>query len=327
MSFWMWVLTVLGGLVILLVLLFAWGTIYLRRRSMLDEQQLTDDPGRLRKLADAGDTAALLQALNSPSDTVSAEAARALAPFNDPMVTAMLLHHYFEPSKTNKEPYADALATRPAEDVVPHALEKLGKHKEELAIELLRRFDVPAAQAAVAKFDEARESARAALARRQQVLEQLLSAGAEAARTTLQFPLPIETGGGAAVSKIVAGMFSGGVGAVTPNKFCVDDLVRLPDECAFCGCARGKKERWAKNSFQLASAGWGFAGVNTMAEAFLTYRICAECVEHDEKTQAILLLVEKQEPQPLTLRLEVLNPGIAAQIHLSSPDSNKPEAT
>jgi hypothetical protein len=71
----------------------------------------------------------------------------------------------------------------------------------------------------------------------------------------------------------------------------------------------------------------GFAGVNTMAEAFLTYRICADFVEHDEKAQAILLSVEKHEPEPLTLNLAVLNPGIAAHIQLSSLDSKEPEAT
>lgn len=330
MSFWMWVLTVVGGLVALLVVLSVLATAYLRRRSRLDEQQLADDPSRLKKLADGGDIASLLHALNSPSDRVSAEAARALAPLNDPTITAMLLLNYFDASRSSKEPYVDALVTRPAEEVVPRALEKLGKDKEEAAIELLRKFDVPAAREAVAGFDEARALANAAIARRQDIMRRLLSNTAEANRTTLTFPLPIETGAGTAVSKIIGGMLSGGVAAAAPNNFSLDDLVKLPTECAFCGCAPGKKDRWAKSSFQLASAGWGFAGVNTMAEAFLTYRLCAECVEHDEKTTAIRIFVEKQEAEILTLKVAVLNPEIADAIQrLSavSDDSKEPEVT
>lgn len=155
MSFWMWVLTVVGGLVALSVVLFVLATAYLRRRSRLDERQLADDPSRLQRLADGGDTASLLHALNSPSDRVSGEAARFLASSKDPAVTPMLLLHYLDASRSSSAPYGEALATRPVEEVVPRALEKLGKGKDKAAIDLLRRFDVPAAREAVAGFDEA----------------------------------------------------------------------------------------------------------------------------------------------------------------------------
>ena len=330
MSFWMWVLTLIGGLVALLVVLFVLATAYLRRRSRLDERQLADDPSRLQRLVDRGDIASLFHALNSPSDRVSGEAARALAPLNAPTITAMLLLNYFDASRSSKEPYVEALGTRPAEEVVPRALEKLGKDKEEAAIELLRKFDVPTAREAVAAFDEARALATAAITRRQDIMRQLLSDSAEAKRTTLAFPLPIETGAGTAASKIIGGLLSGGVAAAAPNRFSLDDLVKLPVECALCGCAPGEKERWAKSSFQLASAGWGFVGVNTMAEAFLTYRTCADCLQHDERTAAILIFVEKQEAEVLTLKVAVLNSEIAdaiQRVSSDSDDSKEPEVT
>jgi hypothetical protein len=327
MGFWMWVLTVVGGLVAAFILLFVFAEIWLRRRGRLDEQELGGDPGRLQRLAAAGDLESLLVALRSPSDLVSGQAAGALASFGEPQVTDALLWNYFDIARPGKKEYADALAKRPADVIVPRALEKLTSKHEAAAIELLRRFDVPAAREAVARFDEARASANAAVARRNGILERLLSPSAEPERTTLRFPLSIEMGGGHAASKILSGVLTGGVGAVAPNKYTVDDLVKLPMECAFCGCLPGSVERWATCSFQLASAGWGVVGVNTMGQVVLTYRICAGCTEHDDKVKAIELAVDKEDSRALMLRVAVLNAEIAASIQSLSSASERVAST
>jgi hypothetical protein len=321
MGFWTWVLTVLGGLLVLVILFFVAAEMWLRRRARQDEQELASDPGRLQRFAEARDVTALLAALHSPSDDVSGQAAAVLAPLKEPAITEALLACYFNNPRPVRTIYADALALRPASEVVPSALEKLGSRREPLAIELLRRFDIPAAREAVDRFDSAREQAEAAVAKRNAIIARQLSAAAESQRTTLRFALPIETGGGQVASKLIGGLLSGGVGAVAPNTYSADDLVKLPAECVFCGCAPGKTDRWAKCQFQLASAGWGVVGINTAGEVFLTYKVCADCGGHDEKVQAIVLAIDKAGAPALVLQVGVLNPEIAAEIRNLNPQA------
>jgi hypothetical protein len=321
MSIWMWILVGVIGLVVLLILLFVVASILFQVRGRSDERKLAADPDHISRLAGEGNIAELLKALNSPSDKVSAEAARVLGQLKDPTTIPALTYHYFGFGRAEREPYAVALAAMPGEEIVPLLLKSLDTRNHELAIDLLRRFDRPEAREAVAKFDKQRAETEAEAARRNSIVERLLSDGAETARKTIALPLPIEKGGGVVASKIVGGMLTGGIMAAAPNKFTLDDFVSLPEECSFCGCLPGKKERWATCSFKLASAGWSVVGVNTIGEASLTYRVCRECSKRDEKAKAIQISIDNEKQGALTLNVNILNPDIARQVQDLNSDT------
>jgi hypothetical protein len=126
--------------------------------------------------------------------------------------------------------------------------------------------------------------------------------------------LPLELGGGTVAGKIIGGMLTGGMMAVTPNKFTLDGYVKLPELCALCGCLPATKERYAHCVFQFASAGWSLTGVNANAEAYLTYKVCAGCNALDDKAAAIRLFIERDPEKAWWARLQLLNPEIAQQV-------------
>lgn len=297
----MWILFGVIGLIGLVVLL-----------SWLVQRKLAS----ISELAQEGNVDALVKALRSFSPDVTAQAANALAELRDPSAVPGLVTTYLNPISTAqaREACSQALAVMPDGQVVPSVIENMESGKEEIAIDFLRKFDRPEAREAVAKFDKQRAEAEAEVARRDSIVERLLTDGAEAARKTVVLPLPIETGGGVVASKIVGGMLTGGMMAAGPNKFTLDDFVSLPEKCSFCGCLPGKKERWATCYFKLASAGWGVVGVNTMGEAHLTYRVCSQCSKHDEKAKAIQISIDIEEQKALILNVNLLNPEIARQI-------------
>jgi hypothetical protein len=307
MSTWLWVLI---GAVAFLVLIVLTNVLMAR----LEERKLEKDPDFMQRLVRERNAAALTNALqHSWSPKTSAQAADALGRLRDASAIPTLLDAYLQAlnSAIIRRPCARALAAMPGEQVVPLVLAKLGGGRDAILIELLREFDLPAANEVVDKFDKEAAEARERIDRRRQIVDGLLKDAAERPRTELTIPIPVQFG---VAGKIVGGMVTGGMVAASASKLSLDGLVHLPEVCVLCGCLPGETQCFARCTFQFASAGWHLVGVSTSGEALFPYSICSKCHDADEKWGAVKISLETDEQESWYVHLHILNPEVARQV-------------
>jgi hypothetical protein len=318
MSTWLWIVI---GVVGFFVLLYLLGLLLQRA----EKRKLSLIP----ELIEEKNTEALTRELSSWTHVVQIGAAKALAELRDPAAIPALLQNWLERSNPPEvqEAFVAALARMPGEQLVPLLLEKAQGENRKRVANLLREFDLPAARDLVARVDEQQAEAKARRGRRGEVVALLLTDMAEQSRHTVKLRLPLELGGGTVAGKVIGGMLTGGMMAVTPNRVTLDGYVKLPELCALCGCLPGTKERYAHCVFQFASAGWSLTGVNASAEAYLTYKVCADCNALDDRAAAIRLFIERDPQKAWWARLQILNAEIAQQVEELNAGISAPPAT
>lgn len=136
---------------------------------------------------------------------------------------------------------------------------------------------------------------------------------------TLTFPVKVNlpTGGAAFGSKVLSGILSGGVGAVTEDRFLLD-TIRLPETCCLCGLFPGTEEKSSSCSFQRGTQFSSLVGVNLNAQLTLRYKVCAHCGPRPET--AIQLTAFSQKGDEWHASLRVLNPEVSQRIaELNTP--------
>lgn len=305
MSTWLWIILIAVGIVVLFVVIGLLGN-WIERR----------DLRRLQRSLDEKDAPALTQALSHWNDKVRVQAAAALVELQGPAAAPALVDIFLTPSTTPavRSGIAAALLKLPEDQVVPLLVSKTEVEQETLVIDLLKKFETPEAQVAIQKLRQARTDAETASAAQREIVAGRLSQSPEQPYSIVTVSLPPEFGKGAVAGKVIGGMLTGGVMAVTPNEFTLDGFVRLPEMCALCGRLPGKYQRTALGSFRIGSAAWGLTGVNTAAEASLNYRICAWCNDIDKEHASINLSFDRDDEKVWHLQLGVLNPEMVKGI-------------
>lgn len=305
MSTWLWIIVIAVGIVVLLVVIGLIG--YWAESSALKQ---------LQRSVKEKNVEALIQALTHWNDKVRIQAAAALVELQGPAAAPALVDIFLAPSTKPavRSGIATAILKLPVDQVVPLLVANTGAEQQNLAIDLLRRFETPEARAAIQKLRQERTDAEAASAKQREIVTLRLSQSPEQPYNIVTLSLPSEFGKGAVAGKVIGGMLTGGVMAVSANRFTLDGFVILPKMCPLCGRLPGKYQRTALGNFRIGSAAWALTGVNAAAEASLNYKICAWCNDIDKEHASIKLDVARDEQKAWHARLSILNPEIAKEI-------------
>ena len=305
MSTWWWITLIVVGIVVLFVVIGLLGN-WMTRRALRQLQRSIEEK----------DAPALTLALTHWDNKVRIQAAAALVDLQGSAAAPKLVEIFLTNSTTPavRSGIATAILKLPADQVVPLLLSKADGEQQNLVNDLLRRIDTPEARAAMQRLRQERTDAEAASAQQREIVTGRLSQLPEQPYIIVPLSLPAEFGKGAVAGKVIGGMLTGGVMAVTPNKFTLDGFVQLPEMCVLCGRLPGKYPRTALGSFRIGSAAWGLTGVNTAAEASLNYKICAWCNDIDKEHASIKLSFDRDEHRVWHLQLGVLNPEMAREI-------------
>ncbi len=237
-----------------------------------------------------------VQAANALGDMRATEAVATLAEYADQPIV---------PEKDRKA-MIDALGAIGG-DQASAALERLlvstNRKAATMARQALDRMGTPEAQQALANIEK-----------RQNVLQQLETAAGTEVHLAVQLELP--TGGAYFAGKVVAGLLTGGVGAVTQDILDLAESIKLPEKCALCGVLPGTDEVSAAYfTFQAASAATALVGVQSTMRGLLRYRVCGRCKRSPlhEKAMACHSLTRDKD-QGWVLGLRVLNQEVAKEL-------------
>jgi len=107
-------------------------------------------------------------------------------------------------------------------------------------------------------------------------------------------------------------MLTGGVGAVTGDKYSLNSVVALPAACGLCGLFPGTKVKLATAAFSRGSGASSLVGVNLNSEVLLSYQVCRFCAGRSEEAIHIDKFEKIEEEWHLTL--DILNPEVAKRI-------------
>ena len=305
MSIWLWILVAVGVLVGLLLLL---GLFAMWREAR--------DLKALNRAIEEGNTDAIVSALRKWSDTIVMRAAEELVRSGDTIHIPALLDAYFNPvsKKSLRERLAQEIFKLPREQVACLLRERLDSDQKFLATELLLKLDDPTARAEMEHLARSEE-----LGLQQREIIRTILKAPEIVRTKVVVAVPPEIveefAEGRVAGKIIGGMLSGGIMAVTEDRVTINGFVTLPEACALCGYLAGEHDRWADCSYQIGSHGWKLMGVNTSGKAVLDYKVCSKCGELDEQAGAIKISLEADEQKNWLACLSLLNSRIAEQIN------------
>ncbi len=312
MSTWLWILIAVAGFIALIVIL-----------GLLMQSAEARAMTRIKRFVEDKNTDALVKLLGHWwSDQIKIGAAEGLVELNNPSTVPALFENWLRPgnSQTARIGIAEAMAKMPGDQIVPALLKEVDGKRKDQVIDLLRKFDHPEARAFVGEIDQQRNEAREKSTQAREFVKGLLNGPPEKARTTVTLPLPPEFGKGKVAGKIIGGMLTGGMMAVTQEKVTLDGYVKLPEMCALCGYLPGKVERSARCHYQIGSAAWGLTGVNTGAEAYLTYKVCTACGGIDDKAAAVQISFDRDEQKEWRAHVRVLNPEVAKQVQELNAD-------
>jgi len=127
----------------------------------------------------------------------------------------------------------------------------------------------------------------------------------------LSVPVRISTGGKAYAKKALFGMLTGGIAAVTEDRFIMDAVV-FPDSCCLCGLLPRTHEMMIEYHFRRGSEMASLTGINLGALMNMNYPVCEWCAQ--EGLEAIQITDFKKSGEEWYLSLSILNPAIAQKI-------------
>ena len=313
MSIWFWICGVPIALLLLLGIIGMWR----------DGRYIK----RLNRAIEQGDTEVIIAALKKWDDEIVMRAATELVRLDERAYIPALLDVYFGPiRKKLRGRLAAELLKLPVDRVLPLVMERLeSDQSRDLAKELIEKLNDPVARL------EMEDVARAEnLSREQRGIIKTLLKEPETARTDVVIIVPLELveefAKGRVAGKLIGGMLTGGIMAVTEDRINVHGFVQLPDNCVLCGHLPGEHDRWANCFYQFGSHGWKLMGINTSGKAVLEYKVCSKCSELDAQAAAVHISLECDEQKNWHARLSLLNLRVAEQVEELNSNLTAPVA-